>query len=69
MAVLLGGGKVPVGNELEWRIIQIIALFVLSGIHKLQNILIHIQLRVYLPVLFISPLVQCVAQTAIYLPL
>lgn len=61
------GKKVPVGNEVEWRIMQIMALFVHGGIHKLQNILIHIQLLVYFPVLFISPSVQFWAQTAIYL--
>lgn len=41
----------PVGNELEWQIMQIMVLFVLGGIHEL----IHIQLLVYFPVLFISP--------------
>lgn len=46
---------------------QIMDLFVHGGIHKLQNILIHIQLLVYFAVLFISPLVQVLAQTAIYL--
>lgn len=57
----------PVGNELEWRIMQIMALFVHGGIHKLQNILIHIQLLVYFPVLLISPVVQLLAQSGIYL--
>lgn len=61
------GKKLPVGKELEWRIMQIMALFVHGGIHQLQNTLIHIQLLVYFPVLFISPLVQLLAQTAIYL--
>lgn len=61
------GGKKPVGNELEWRIMQIMALFVHGGIHELQNILIHIQLLVHFSVLFISSLVQVLAQTAIYL--
>lgn len=61
------GKKAPVGNELERRKMQIMALFVLCGIHKLQNILIHIQLLVYFPVLFISPLVQFLAETAFYL--
>lgn len=46
---------------------QIIALFVHGGIHELQNTLIHIQLRVYFPVLFISPPVQVSAQTAVYI--
>lgn len=57
----------PAGNELEWRIMQIMALFVHSGIHELQNILIHVQLLVHFPVLFSSSLVQVLAQTAIYL--
>lgn len=29
------GKNAPVGNELEWQIMQIMALFVLGGIHKL----------------------------------
>lgn len=43
------------------------ALFVHDGIHKLPNILIHIQLLVYSPLLFISPMVHLLAQAAIYL--
>lgn len=46
---------------------QIMALFVLSRIRELQNILIHVQLLVYSPVLFISPLVQLPPQRPIYL--
>lgn len=57
----------PAGNELEWRIMQIMALFVHGGIHELQNILIHVQLLVCIPVLCCSSSVQVLAQAAIYL--
>ena len=52
---------------MQWRIVQIMALFVHRRIHELRNILIHIQLLVYFPVILISSLVQVLAQTAIYL--